>query len=66
VTSDWLTDSPEGRQVLLDVVAALEAVVVALQVARAGSDPGYALGEAVRRVVAVRRQVEGASGRRGG
>lgn len=51
---------------LLDVVAALEAVVVALQVARAGSDPGYALGEAVRRVVAVRRQVEGASGRRGG
>ncbi len=51
---------------LLDVVAALEAVVVALQVARAGSDPGYALGEAVRRVAAIRRRVDGPSGRRGG
>lgn len=46
---------------LLDVVAALEAVVVALQVARAGSDPDYALREAVRRVAAARRRVDGAS-----
>jgi hypothetical protein len=51
--------SAAGREVLLDVVAALEAVIVALQVARAGSDPTLAIEDAVRRVARVRRLIEG-------
>lgn len=44
---------------LLEVVGALEAVVVALQVARAGTGPTLAIEEAVRRVARARRRVEG-------
>ena len=59
VSADWSLASAAGRELLLEVVGALEAVVVALQVARAGTDPTLAIEEAVRRVARARRRVEG-------
>ncbi|WP_322817921.1 hypothetical protein [Tepidiforma sp.] len=59
MSADWSLQSAAGRELLLEVVGALEAVIVALQVARAGADPTLAIEEAVRRVARARRQVEG-------
>jgi hypothetical protein len=44
--------------VLLEIVGTLEAIVVALQAERAGTDGDFAIREAVRRVVALRHVLE--------
>ncbi|GIW15895.1 MAG: hypothetical protein KatS3mg063_1748 [Tepidiforma sp.] len=58
-------EGPDGREALREIVAALEAIVVALQAERTDGEPGYAMREAVRRVVALRQRLGERSGRGG-
>jgi hypothetical protein len=51
-------DSRELREILLEVAETLEAVIIALQAERTGSEPGYVIREAVRRVVALRQHLD--------
>ena len=62
---DGVFEGPDGREVLREIVAALEAIVVALQAERPHSEPGYAMREAVRRVVALRQRLGEGSGHGG-
>lgn len=48
----------EVRRLLLEVAETLEAVIIALQAERSGAEPGFALREAVRRVVQLRQHLE--------
>ena len=51
-------DNRELREILLEVAETLEAVIIALQAERTGSEPGYVIREAVRRVVALRQHLD--------
>jgi len=51
-------DSRELREILLEVAETLEAVIIALQAERTGTEPGYVIREAVRRVVALRQHLD--------
>jgi hypothetical protein len=51
-------DSRELREILLEVAETLEAVIIALQAERTGSEPGFVIREAVRRVVALRQHLD--------
>ena len=54
---DWI-DNRELRELLLEVAETLEAVIIALQAERTGTEPGYVIREAVRRVVALRQHLD--------
>jgi hypothetical protein len=43
---------------LLEVAETLEAVIIALQAERTGTEPGYVIREAVRRVVQLRQHLD--------
>jgi hypothetical protein len=51
-------DTRELRDILLEVAETLEAVIIALQAERAGSEPGFVIREAVRRVVQLRQHLD--------
>jgi hypothetical protein len=51
-------DSRELRELLLEVAETLEAVIIALQAERTGSEPGFVIREAVRRVVQLRQHLD--------
>ena len=51
-------DTRELREILLEVAETLEAVIIALQAERTGSEPGFVIREAVRRVVALRQHLD--------
>lgn len=55
-------DTRELREILLEVAETLEAVIIALQAERSGSEPGFVIREAVRRVVQLRQHLD-SSGR---
>lgn len=54
-------DSRELREILLEVAETLEAVIIALQAERTGTEPGYVIREAVRRVVQLRQHLDSQS-----
>lgn len=51
-------DTRELREILLEVAETLEAVIIALQAERTGTEPGFIIREAVRRVVALRQHLD--------
>ncbi len=58
-------DVRELRELLLEVAGTLEAVIIALQTERGGAEPDYVIREAVRRVVALRQNIEASDPRAG-
>lgn len=58
-------DVRELRELLLEVAGTLEAVIIALQTERAGTEPDYVIREAVKRVVALRQNIEASDPRAG-
>ena len=51
-------EARELRELLLEVAETLEAVIIALQAERTGTEPGYVIREAVRRVVQLRQHLD--------
>ena len=51
-------DNREIREILLEVAETLEAVIIALQAERTGTEPGFVIREAVRRVVQLRQHLD--------
>lgn len=58
-------DVRELRELLLEVAGTLEAVIIALQTERGGAEPDFVIREAVRRVVALRQNIEASDPRAG-
>ncbi|MCL4241747.1 MAG: hypothetical protein KJ048_10370 [Dehalococcoidia bacterium] len=55
---DEQRDIHELRGILVEVAETLEAVIIALQAERSGTEPGFVIREAVRRVVQLRQHLD--------
>lgn len=51
-------EAKDVRELLIEVAETLEAVIIALQAERGGTEPGYVIREAVRRVVQLRQHLD--------